>query len=133
MLACGKSMPINNQFSVLRPELFKNFPEKVKNYPEKNLPKRRMLSSRMRTAHSSSHLLGGLPQCMLGYTPWVWAWRPLPAKPLNFPTGCGPGDPPCRQTDTCRNITFANFVCGRYFRNVYPEKKIYPIHAVQPL
>ena len=21
--------------------------------------------------------------------------------------------PPCEQTDTCENITFANFVCGR--------------------
>ena len=75
-----------------------------------------MHSSRMRTARSSSHLLGGcLPQCMLGYPlgvglethpcvgletppvwawrpPWVWAWRPLQARPLNFPLGCGPGD-----------------------------------------
>ena len=41
--------------------------------------KTRMHSSRMRTARSRSRLLGGggvLPQCMLGYTPWVWAWRP---------------------------------------------------------
>ena len=80
----------------------------------------RMHSSRMRTAHSSSHW-GGLPQCMLGCTPWVWAWRPprcgpgdpstwvwgvgletllgvgletTQARPLNFPLGCGPGDPP---------------------------------------
>ena len=36
----------------------------------------RMHSSRMCTTCSSSHQ-GGLPQCMLGYTPWVWAWRPL--------------------------------------------------------
>ena len=55
-----------------------------------------MHSSRMRTARSSSRLLGGgacLPQCMLGYTPTrcgpgdipqLWAWRP---------PGCGPGDP----------------------------------------
>ena len=52
------------------------------------------------------------------------------ARPLNFPHGCGPGDlqgmlgyhlqcmlgyhPPVdRMTDTCKNITFANFVCGR--------------------
>ena len=39
MLAYGKNMPKNNQFSVLCPELIKNCPEKVKNYPEKNLPK----------------------------------------------------------------------------------------------
>ena len=41
----------------------------------------------MRTARSSSHLLGGLPQCMLGYTTpprcgsgdtLVWAWRHPP-------------------------------------------------------
>ena len=59
---------------------------------------------------------GGLPQCILGYTPpgvglenpkdgsgdpanvgletpKVWAWRSPPAKPLNFPPGSGPGDP----------------------------------------
>ena len=64
------------------------------------------------------------------------------ARPLNFPPWCGPGDPPgdlqgmlgyhhpspprrpaarhagipppsCGQTDTCKNITFANFVCRR--------------------
>ena len=74
----------------------------------------RIHSSRMRTTRSSSHQLGGgsLPQCMLGYTPWVWgpgvppgvgldppprvwAWRPsLWPDPLNPPPGCGPGDPP---------------------------------------
>ena len=57
----------------------------------------RMHSSRMRTVHSSSHLLGGLPQCMLGYPPPgcgpgdtpppVWAWRQPQARPLNFPPG----------------------------------------------
>ena len=41
MLAYGKNMPKNNQFSVLCPELIKNCPEKVKNYPEKNRPKLR--------------------------------------------------------------------------------------------
>ena len=67
-------------------------------------------SSRMRSARSSSHLLGGacLPQCMLGYTPHrcgpgdipqvetprVWTWRPPMPNPLNFPYGCGPGDSP---------------------------------------
>ena len=38
----------------------------------------------------------GLPQCMLGYTSQVWAWRPPPTRPLNLSHGCGPGDPPCQ-------------------------------------
>ena len=37
-----------------------------------------MHSSRMHTARSSSCLLWGgggyLSLCMLGYTPWAWAW-----------------------------------------------------------
>ena len=41
MLAYGKNMPKNNQFSVLCPELIKNCPEKVKNYPKKTCPKLR--------------------------------------------------------------------------------------------
>ena len=41
MLAYGKNMPKNYQFSVLCSELIKNRPEKVKNDPEKNLPKLR--------------------------------------------------------------------------------------------
>ena len=36
---------------------------------------------------------GGLPQCMLGYTPpWLWAWRPPRCGPGD-PPGCGPGYP----------------------------------------
>ena len=59
----------------------------------------RMHSSRMRTTCSSSRRGGRLPQCMLGYPPWVWAWKPPQARPLNFPPpGCGPGDPPPGQT-----------------------------------
>ena len=38
----------------------------------------------MHTASSSSHLLGGLSQCMLGYTPRCGPWTPL---------GVGPGTP----------------------------------------
>ena len=62
----------------------------------------RMHSSRMRTARSSSRQLGGcLPQCMLGYTPqvwawrlpWVWAWRTPPGLGLENPPRSGPGDP----------------------------------------
>ena len=43
-----------------------------------------MHSRRMCTTRSSSHQ-GGVPQCMLGYTPWAWARRP---------PRCGPGDSP---------------------------------------
>ena len=55
----------------------------------------RMHSIRIRTASSSSRLLGGgcLPQCMLGYPLGVGLEIPQ-ARPLNFPPGCGPGDPP---------------------------------------
>ena len=38
---------------------------------------------------------GSVPGDPLGLglgTPWVWAWRSLLARPLNFPPGCGPGD-----------------------------------------
>ena len=41
----------------------------------------------------------------------------VPARGMYLPGGtclggtC-PDTPPCRQTDTCENITFANFVCG---------------------
>ena len=71
-----------------------------------------MHSSRMRTAHSSSPLLGGggVASCMLGSIPLgVGLETPLArppnfpppvvdletplARPLNFPLGCGPGDP----------------------------------------
>ena len=131
-----------------------------------------MHSSRMRTARSSSRLLGVSASVHAGIhlfppglglnTPWVWAWRPPPARPINFQPGCGPGETPsqtpqppslvwawkppppqlppwvwacrlplparplnlhpgcgpaepptCGQTDMCKNITFANFVCGR--------------------
>ena len=83
------------------------------------------------------------PGVGLENTPWVWAWRTPLARPLKLPLGCGPGNlqgmlgytcpppprparhagisparhagipPPRGQTDTCKNITFANFVCWR--------------------
>ena len=75
----------------------------------RKLHKQGMHSSRMHTAHSSSHLLEGcLPQCMLGYTPWpgasqawgwtqppphVWAWTPSWPDPQTSPLGLGL-DPP---------------------------------------
>ena len=78
-----------------------------------------MHSSRMRTARSSSRLLGeGVSASMHAgiHTPWVWDWRtppgqspqlplppgcghgdlPPPARPLNLLPGCGPGDPLAR-------------------------------------
>ena len=71
----------------------------------------RMHSSRMHTARSSSHLLGGVylgacwdtPPLGVGLetpspsvdleTPWVGAWRPLQPDPSTSPPGCGSGDP----------------------------------------
>ena len=67
--------------------------------------KTRMHSSRMRTVRSSSRLLAGVCRSACWDTP---------PPPLAWtPPGPGPGHPPCGQTDTCENITFANFVCGR--------------------
>ena len=45
---------------------------------------------------------------------WVWAWKsPLPApKPPPWVWSWRP-PPVDRMTDTCKNITFANFVCRR--------------------
>ena len=56
----------------------------------------------MRTARSGSCLAVCclLPQCMPGYTPWVWAWIPPgvdldpPGQTPQPPPWCGPGDPP---------------------------------------
>ena len=47
--------------------------------------------------------------------PWVWAWRPLPQPdPSTSPWVWAWRHPLVnRMTDTCKNITFANFVCGR--------------------
>ena len=60
--------------------------------------------------------------------PWAWAWTP-PTRPITLPLGLGLDIPPARpstspldlgldtpavnrMTDRCKNITFANFVCG---------------------
>ena len=54
---------------------------------------------------------GILPQCMVGYTHPPGPGLDPPGQtpqPLPWP---GPRDPPeDRMTDTCKNITFANFV-----------------------
>ena len=66
-----------------------------------------------------------------------------PSQTPQPPPGCGPGDPPptktpqpppgwwawrspCAQTDTCENITFANFVCGG-------NKRKWPICMLTPI
>ena len=61
---------------------------------------------------------GQIPQL----PPWVWAWEaarhagiPLPRDLLHLQCMLGyhPPTPPVdRMTDTCKNITFANFICG---------------------
>ena len=60
----------------------------------------RMHSSRMCTTRSSScwgrfaSVHAGIhpPGCGPGDLPWVGAWRPPLARPLNFPPGFGPGN-----------------------------------------
>ena len=49
------------------------------------------------------------------FPPWLWAWRRVLLDRGVSLVGGSPsmhwGRPPCGQTDTCKNITFAN--CGR--------------------
>ena len=98
--------------------------------PSQNFETTRMHSSRMRTARNSSCHRGGsgvgvstprrsrhpLKQAPIGsrdppleqLPPWLWDWRPpgcgsgdTPGQiPLNFPLGCGPGDPLVRSSST---------------------------------
>ena len=93
--------------------------------------KTRMHSGRMRTARHS-----GCPSChtypTATHTPFPHMPPTLPCMPLPLPhmppchahphamyasLPCTPHPltctPPCGQTDTCENITFANFVYGR--------------------
>ena len=56
--------------------------------------------------------------------PWVWVWRPAKHAGIPPPRDLQQGmlgyhlqsmlgyHPPCGQTDTCKNITFSNYVCG---------------------
>ena len=112
-----------------------------------------MHSSRMRTARSSSHRGGVcLSACWdrhptgvvletppgvsletplgvdLRYPqlpPWVWAWRPPTQIPLNFPTGCGPGNlqgmlgyhPP--PPETCCKVCWYT-TCNAYWDSTPP-------------
>ena len=59
----------------------------------------RMHSSRMRTARSSSRR-EGLPQCMLGYTPWEWACRPPRVRAWKPSPGVGLEPPPSMGLET---------------------------------
>ena len=98
----------------------------------------RMHSSRMRTARllpisPSMHCSWGV-YLLEGYLPEggctcpgdVPAWGDVPALGVYLLVGGVPAQgvyllvggvpaqvPPCGQTDTCKNITFADFVCGR--------------------
>ena len=88
----------------------------------------RMHSSRMRTTHSSSCLLfggsasgnagipprcgpGDHPRCGPGDHPKYGPGDPLPQRPDPSTSHLDVGleTPPCRQTDTCKNITFTHF------------------------
>ena len=48
-----------------------------------------MHSSRMHTTAVAISCGGGLPQCMLGYTPQLWAWRRPQPYPSSSPLGVG--------------------------------------------
>ena len=70
--------------------------------------------------HRGISMAGGISvtEGGLGGSPW-WggvSQEGLPGRG-GFPWGglpaCTEADPPCGQTDTCKNITFANYVCGR--------------------
>ena len=74
----------------------------------------RMHSSRMRTARSLtvSRRIPCTPPATMHtpgtvHAPWHHSYPPAPCTPPTRHV------PPCGQTDTCKNITFANFVCGR--------------------
>ena len=119
MLAYGKKMPRNSQFSVLCPEKINYYQEK--NLPKilKNLPRTRMHSSRMRTARSltvcqGASLPGGLPvpgASLQGGPPCQGVSLPrgisllggLPAwgAPCSGSSPCR-RHPPCGQTHTCK-------------------------------
>ena len=54
-----------------------------------------------------------LPQQTPQLPLWVWAWRPPQPDPSTSPLGMGLETPPAdRMIDTCKKITFTNFVCG---------------------
>ena len=50
-------------------------------------------------------------------TPWAWTWTPPlgrhPQARVWTPPWADTPPPMNRMTDRCKNITFANFVCGR--------------------
>ena len=71
----------------------------------------------MRTARSSSRLLGDLPHCMLGYPTSVGLKSPDPSTSLtarrpNLPPQPRPGDPPCEQNTLLKILPCPKFVVG---------------------
>ena len=52
------------------------------------------------------------PRGATTHAPWNKHAHP-PEQPCMPPKSNHARPPPCGQTDTCKNITFANFVCGR--------------------
>ena len=89
----------------------------------------RMHSSRMRTACSSSRLLGGgvsasvhagiPPPLGVGLeTPWVWAWR-TPWVWAWRPPWCGPGAPQARPLDFPLGVSLETYKA--YWDTIPPE------------
>ena len=66
----------------------------------------------MRTA-SAVAVQGDLHQAPPGPDPPRSRHPPPGAAPRGADAPSQEQVPPCGQTDTCKNITFANFVCGR--------------------
>ena len=63
---------------------------------------------------SSGYGPGETPGQTPQHPPWVWAWRPSSQTPQPPPPWVWATRPPVnKMTDTCKNITYANFVCGR--------------------
>ena len=59
---------------------------------------------------------GSVPAQQGMYLPSGGVYLPggsVPAQGVYLPGGTCPGTTPRGQTDTCKNISFANFVCGR--------------------
>ena len=82
----------------------------------------------------------GMPPCHIPLPcmlPATHAYSPCMSPPRTQPLPRTPPPPVDRQTDTCKNITFANFVCGRYIANItllftQPMDSTRPVGMEQP-